>query len=323
MLFIRVIVLLICMLIIDGVKYQLWTPKDEEKEFHPMVRANSKEIFGQDSIYFDVKMSLKSPSGIVSIPDAYVINLSKHSEWHIIENELSTHSIYDHVVKQLTKFINGIENQNARSQILDMIYLKIKEDENLKAKVKNLIDTDDIHDFLSKLLSSPPRIVIVIDQKTAELEEATQVLKYHTDIIEFKTFARENAENIRAYLFEPLHAAEQIGKGTKAPGQSFPKSGEITSQPEYALPILESLIFLGGSAKMSAVLEKVHEKMKDRLKTKDYEKLSTGAIRWKNFAQWQRNTLKSSGYLKKDSPFGIWEITDEGRRYYENQNPIK
>ena len=218
-------VLLIRMLIIGGVKYKLWTPKDEEKEFHPMVRANSKEIFGQDSIYFDVKMSLKSASGIVSIPDAYVINLSKHSEWYIIENELSTHSIFDHIVKQLTKFINGIENQNARSQILDMIYLKIKEDGILKAKVKNLIDTDDIHDFLSKLLSKPPRIVIVIDQKTAELEEATQVLKYHTDIIEFKTYARENAENIRAHLFEPLYTYEEPqATTTKKPTLEMEKS---------------------------------------------------------------------------------------------------
>jgi len=26
------------MLIVDGVKYKLWTPKDEEKEFHPLVK---------------------------------------------------------------------------------------------------------------------------------------------------------------------------------------------------------------------------------------------------------------------------------------------
>ncbi|MBO3758047.1 MAG: hypothetical protein QXQ94_10230 [Candidatus Bathyarchaeia archaeon] len=32
-------------LIVDGVKYKLWTPKDEEKEFHPLVRKCYKEIF--------------------------------------------------------------------------------------------------------------------------------------------------------------------------------------------------------------------------------------------------------------------------------------
>ena len=65
------------MLLIDGVKYRLWTPKDEEKEFHPMIREHSKELFGEGSIYFDVKHKLISRSGIGSIPDAYVISLSK------------------------------------------------------------------------------------------------------------------------------------------------------------------------------------------------------------------------------------------------------
>ena len=35
----RVIVLLIRMLIIDGVKYKLWTPKDEEKEFSACIES--------------------------------------------------------------------------------------------------------------------------------------------------------------------------------------------------------------------------------------------------------------------------------------------
>ena len=65
------------MLVIDGVKYRLWTPEDEEKEFHPMIREHHKEIFGEDSVYSDVKHKLKSKSGIGSIPDAYVISLSK------------------------------------------------------------------------------------------------------------------------------------------------------------------------------------------------------------------------------------------------------
>jgi len=290
------------------------------------VRENSKELFGENTVYFDVKHVLKSASGIGSIPDAYVISLSKPVEWCVVENELASHSVYDHVVKQLTKFINGIENQNVRSQILDIFYEQINEDSVLKAKVKKLIDTDDIYHFLSKLLSAPPRIVIVIDEKTAEVEEATRVLKYHTDIIEFKTYVRENAEAVRAHLFEPLHAEKlpvKVRKIETTAEHPPPKPGEITSQPEYTMPILESLIELGGSARMSDVLNRVHEKMKGKLKAKDYEKLSTGAIRWKNFAQWQRNRMKIEGHLKKGSPFGIWEITDEGRKFCENQKVLR
>ena len=211
------------MIIIDGVKYNLWTPKDEEKEFHPMVREHSKEIFGDNSLYFDVKHVLKTASGIGSIPDAYVINLSKPLEWYVVENELASHPVYDHIVKQLTKFINGIENQNARSQILDMLYEEIDKDGVLRATVKQLTDSDDIHHFLSKLFSTPPRIVIIIDQKTPEVQEACRVLKYTTDIIEFKTYVRENAENVHAHLFDPLSGIIKPPPSPPPPRQNWEK----------------------------------------------------------------------------------------------------
>ena len=52
------------MILIDGVKYSLWTPENEVKEFHPIIKANSKEIFGEDSVFFDVKQKLASSSSI-------------------------------------------------------------------------------------------------------------------------------------------------------------------------------------------------------------------------------------------------------------------
>jgi hypothetical protein len=63
------------MLVIDGVRYQLWTPTDEEKDFHPLVRENAQAIFGENTIYFDIKTTLKSLAGIGTIPDAYAPNI--------------------------------------------------------------------------------------------------------------------------------------------------------------------------------------------------------------------------------------------------------
>ena len=190
-------------LLIDCIRYKPWSPKDEEKEFHPLVKKCSKEIFGEKSIYFDVKHALKSKSGIGSIPDAYVINLSTQ-ELCVVENELASHPVYDHIVKQLTKFINGIKNQSTKNQIVEMLYRKINEDPVLRAKIEKEIDSPDVHHFLSKLLSKRPRIVVIVDKKTPEIEEACKVLNYPLDIIEFQIFRREDAQTVHAYLFEPL-----------------------------------------------------------------------------------------------------------------------
>ena len=92
--------------------------------------------------------------------------------------------------------------------------------------------------------------------------------------------------------------------------------GRITSQKEYEVPLLEALIEAEGKGKVSDICNKVQEKMKSKLKPADYEKLKDGRnIRWKNTTQWARQKLIDNGFMKSDSPRGIWEITDEGKAY--------
>jgi len=206
------------MLVIDGVKYNLWIPKDEEKEFHPMVREHSKEIFGEDSIYFDLKYKLRSKSGIAAIPDAYVINLSKPSEWYIIENELASHEVYDHIVPQVSKFVDSIEELETQKSIVDALDNEINQNKVLKEHIEKMTGQDTFR-FLSKLISRPPRIVIVINEVVPEIERANKSLKRlaNTEIVEFRTFVREDGSNAHAHLFEPLSILESTAKEKETP----------------------------------------------------------------------------------------------------------
>jgi len=55
--------------------------------------------------------------------------------------------------------------------------------------------------------------------------------------------------------------------------------------------------------------------MKPVLKKVDYDPLASGPDnpRWRNAAQWARNSMIRDGLLKGDSPRGVWEISDKGR----------
>ena len=37
--------------------------------------------------------------------------------------------------------------------------------------------------------------------------------------------------------------------------------------------------------------------------------------RWRNAAQWARQSMIYDGYLKSDSPRGVWEVSDKGREF--------
>jgi hypothetical protein len=214
------------MLTIDGVKYNLWTPKDEENEFHPLVRKNYKQIFGEGSLYFDLKQRLSSKSGLIGIPDAYVITLTKPYSWYIVENELSTHDVYEHIVGQVSKFMSLIDEPGVQNELARAICREIDQDEELHAYIKKRVGAE-IFRFLSDLFLTQPKIALVIDSITPKLDKALNTLNKlaNTEVVEFKTYVREGAENVRAHVFEPL-SGENTGPGGLDSGAAKEKGGE-------------------------------------------------------------------------------------------------
>lgn len=100
--------------------------------------------------------------------------------------------------------------------------------------------------------------------------------------------------------------------------------GTKTQTKEYYIPILRTLVEMGGSGKAKPVCESVYKRMKKVLKPVDLEKLNSVPHdpRWENTAHWARNEMKDQGLISNDSPFGLWEITPAGRAYLEkNEKP--
>ena len=91
--------------------------------------------------------------------------------------------------------------------------------------------------------------------------------------------------------------------------------GLRTREDRFYRPILQVLASMGGSGKVAEVLERVGEAMKGLLRDVDHQPLgsSPDMLRWRNTAQWARNSMVHEGLLKADSPRGVWEISDKGR----------
>jgi hypothetical protein len=114
----------------------------------------------------------------------------------------------------------------------------------------------------------------------------------------------------------------QRGASLAAPnGQSrvrtIPGRGEgRAARGTYELPILRYLVAHEGSAPSREVIEAVGRELdaSGRLTDADKRPLNSGEIRWRSRASLQRPRLIQSGDLDRQSPHGIWRITDKGRR---------
>jgi len=321
------------MILIDGVKYELMKPENEEM-LEEMVREHSKAIWGENSVYFD-KKRLKTASGITSIPDGYVVVFDESPQWYIVEVELSTHQLHNHLSPQISKFSSGISNKAYRDEIIERIYTALENDNELMANIRNKVSPSEVYKFLTGVIKGTPSLAIIIDEKTAELDEVLETNpKNFKEVvaIDFKTYLREGCDlKVHAHFFEPLYAplsntyiSGKIHINTvdeKLTRQNHRLQGvRKTPNYTYRLPILNALATLGGRASADDVLKVVDKQVGSILNEFDRQQLPSGTdVRWRNAAQWVRFALVKEGLLKSNSPHGVWELSDKGAAEIKKQ----
>ena len=149
-----------------------------------------------------------------------------------------------------------------------------------------------------------------------DYEKAKDALERVEQIISF----RNKADALRRE-WQTLSVQETDEEGTEAHTDRRNlgrlRRGLRTREEAYYRPILEALQASGGSARMSEVLDHVLQHMKDILRDVDYEPLASDPEmpRWRNTAQWARNSMVKEGLLRSNSPRGVWEISNSGSQY--------
>jgi hypothetical protein len=119
----------------------------------------------------------------------------------------------------------------------------------------------------------------------------------------------------------PVRGSETLAK-TKKPrsGKGAPSkraraaTGTLLPEDRYERPLLKALVDAGGQAPYREVVELVGRELKDALMPADFETLNSGSVRWQSRLQFVRLRLIERGYLDKNSPRGVWGVTEAGRQ---------
>ena len=181
------------------------------------------------------------------------------------------------------------------------------------------------------LLAEIEDVVNRLNQEGAQLltagkyEEARALIEKVQEINNIRNKVESLAEDWRKLGLKTLQKLVDKKKPTQRKVTKVLKQGLRTPNDAFHTPILKVLIDLGGTARVKKVLDRVEELMSDQLNKYDYETLPSNPneLRWRNNAQWARWRLVQNGYLASDSPRGVWEITDAGRQFLEEQQLVK
>jgi len=225
--------------LIDGVRYKLHEPKNENELQH-IIEEHYKDIFGQDSIFFDFKPKLRSVAGIGSKPDGCVLILSPKPRWVVVETELSDHSLYEHIIPQISKFTKALTSSQNRKNIVEVLYDEINRDPFKKALLEKQSLGREIYKFLYDVISTKPSVAIIIDERTAELDEVIDVLPLETDITELRTFDREGIGiNVHGHLL----TVEELIEKEREKRQKHPEhESSWEARLEWVTPEIKELV---------------------------------------------------------------------------------
>ena len=192
-----------------------------------------------------------------------------------------------------------------------------------------LIDKSNVDEAFEMLLEEIERVANMLDEAGKEAVfqgdyEATR--RVIEEAIRFNAFRdkvrtlQEEWSTLVVGRVEPQQAMTPHPKGDRPRKGRRLAPGLRTREEAFRRPILEALVELGGSAPIGEVLKLVEHKVRDILNQYDYEPLPSdpNELRWRNTAQWCRRDLVREGLMKSDSPFGVWEISPEGRRALES-----
>jgi len=156
--------------------------------------------------------------------------------------------------------------------------------------------------------------------KQGEYDKARRAIEEATRLADFREKVKALQKEWASLLAKGPQRPKKAGRTVKS---RLPR-GLRTPEDAFRRPILEALVELGGKAPLGEVLGLVEKKMSAQLTKYDREPLPSDpkSVRWRNTAQWCRNTLVREGLMKGDSPHGIWEISDLGRRALKDESPI-
>jgi len=181
-------------------------------------------------------------------------------------------------------------------------------------------EKDNVYTAFEMLIEEIENVVISLKHEISEGVEKSKYDSVESIIKQVKSI--EELENKVEDLEDKWNSIFKAFSGRKRKSKKSKKlrKGVKTSEESFKIPILQSLVELGGSGKVKDVLDLVEKKMEVKLNKYDYMLLSSDrSVRWKNTAQWARLELVKEGFLKSNSPRGMWEITDKGIEYLKSK----
>ena len=141
-----------------------------------------------------------------------------------------------------------------------------------------------------------------------------------------KAWAEPLVDSADSALAKALDAAERFRAtrdrtDTGLIPQSAPQDERRPQLEEGEIrePLMDVIYERGGSTSGRDLYPALRERMKRYLTPRDFDRIGSGDNRWRSTVKSAREHLVEEGYLRDDSPRGVWALSKEGVALVESR----
>lgn len=189
-------------LLFSGREYSLYD-FELESELEAAVIENKKALFGEKSVYIDIKRRI-GKGNHKGIPDAFLIDFfdNRKPQLYIVENELAGHDTYSHITEQIMRF--RASTASSVVQIRAKLIEAIEKDTSLTVEIERFLPGTihrTIKELVVALTEREMKVVIVINDMTTDLNYTLNEFRVRPDTVLLQRYL---CEGQIAYYYEPM-----------------------------------------------------------------------------------------------------------------------
>jgi len=180
-----------------------------EAEFEKVVYQLSDKIFGDNTIYLDIKKKIKG-NNIGAIPDGYLIDMTivGDPKLYVIENEIVSHDPFRHIGVQMLRFVTSFEDEKLK--VRNFLMEEISKHNELLQKLKHACEESksrNIDNYLDKAVYNDFKGLVIIDEARTQLFKVLEKINANISVLEVKTY--RTIGNEYAYEYDTLYESEE------------------------------------------------------------------------------------------------------------------
>ncbi|HLD38084.1 MAG: hypothetical protein US35_C0014G0015 [Parcubacteria group bacterium GW2011_GWA2_37_10] len=187
-----------------------------EEDFEREVKENSQTLFGQKTIYLDIKNKIATKTLGNSIPDGFLFNFKNEDdpEFYLVEVELEKHDFDGHIFPQIKKFFTFFKNQKGRDELIGKLFEFIKQNPQTEQKFKEFLGNREIYKTIKDVVENNQNILLIIDENKPQFEETSDTITEWAKFVRVEILKKYTADEKNIFVlnpdFEEISSVEQF-----------------------------------------------------------------------------------------------------------------